>query len=71
MVTVPDDHTANLLGLEETVKVEKELTKMEEKVDSNHSFNATTSKGGELSLEINLLQDADAVNSLDKIYCQK
>ena len=72
MVTAPDDHTTNILeGREERIKVEKELTKVEEEVDSNHSFNATTNEDRESSLERNLLQEADADNSLDKNLLQK
>ena len=72
MVAVPDNHTTSILkGVEERIKVERELTKVGEEVDSNHSFKATTNGGRESSLERNLLQDADADNSLDENLLQE
>ena len=55
--------------MEKRIKLERELTKVEEEVDSKHSFSATTNKGRESSLERNLLQDAD--NSLDENLLQE
>ena len=64
LVAVPDNHETNLLEcVKERVKVERELTKIEKEVDSNHSFNATTNEDRESSLERNLPQDADANDS--------
>ena len=64
---ISNERTTNILeGAEERVKVE-----IEEEVDLNHSFNATTNEGREPDFTKNLLQDADADNSLDENLLQE
>ena len=68
---IPNKRATNILeDAEERVKVEREVREIE-KVDSNHSFNATTNEGRESDVTRNLLKDADAENSLDKNLLQE